>query len=222
VVPGASTREQDYERLKQPTLRAVLARLRAHGSTLQLEDVEPFYDDAWLALWQVDAARVTRLPGLLVVVAYRRAIDHLRRHGQHVHQPVEAVAARAADGDLVDRLDDRRRIREFLEAVDELGGRERDAAILCCVQGYRRSEAAAVLGLRERRLKKVMDRASRTLNGAVAEIEAGTRCASYASRNTAFALGLLDPAGGRHAATRRHLDTCAACRADVRRIVAAA
>ena len=215
--------EEDYERLKTPTLRAVRARLRAHGSGLAVEDLEPFYNDAWLVLWNAEHPRDHTLPGFLTIVAYRRAVDHLRRHPARRHEMLDVGVLCSADGDVIQRLDDRRRVRELLDALmDELTVRERAAAVLCYVHGYHRADAARVMGLSERRFKKVMDRASKTIRVIAADIDAGTRCGRYASRNTAYALGLLDPAGDRYASTRRHLCACSSCRADVRRIAQSA
>lgn len=214
--------EHDYERLKTQTLRAVRARLRARGSGLRVEDLEPFYNDAWLVLWNAEHPRDDTLPGFLTLVAYRRAVDHLRRHPDRRHEMLEVGTVRSADGDVIEHLDDRRRVREFLEGLEELTVRERVAAVLCYVHGYRRADAARMMGLSERRFKKVMDRASKTISVIAADIDAGTRCGRYASRNTAYALGLLDPSGHRYALTRRHLCSCSPCRADVRRIAQAA
>jgi RNA polymerase sigma factor (sigma-70 family) len=210
--------ERDYERHKAPTLRAVGARLRARGRCLHVADLEPFYNDAWLALRQAEPPH-DRLPALLTLVAYRRALDHLRRASERRHEPLEASALRTVGGEVVESLDDRRRLRELFDAMaDELTPRERAAVLLCYVHGYRRADAARAMGLSERRFKKIMDAASRQVRTIADEIDAGTRCGRYASRNAAYALGLLDPGGHRYASTRRHLCACPACRADVRRI----
>jgi RNA polymerase sigma factor (sigma-70 family) len=210
--------EQEYERLKAPTLRAVGARLRARGRGLRAEDLEPFYNDAWLALRNADPPE-DRLAAFLTLVAYRRALDHLRRAPERRHEPLEAGALRTVGGEVAESLDDRRRLRELFDALaDELTARERAAVLLCYVRGYRRADAARAMGLTERRFKKVMDAASRQVRVIADEIDAGTRCGRYASRNTAYALGLLDPGGHRYASTRQHLCACPACRADVRRI----
>lgn len=211
--------EQEYERLKAPTLRAVGARLRARGCALHLADLEPFYNDAWLALRRTADPGVDHLAAFLTVVAYRRALDHLRRAPERSHEPLVAGALRTGGADVVESLDDRRRLRELFDALgDDLSTRERTAVMLCYVHGYRRADAARVMGLGDRRFKKVMDAASRRVRTIADEIDAGTRCGRYRSRNTAYALGLLDPRGHRYAATRQHLCICPRCRADVRRI----
>jgi len=210
--------QNEYEPLKAETLRSLSSKLRARGISLPDGDLEEYYNQAWHALYvqAASGAEIASTGGFIVQVAFRRAIDDLRRTrpGERADLPLEHVAA--VEHDVVERLEDQRRLREFVEALrEELGERERVAASLCYIHGYSRPEAAQLMGIGERRMQKVMDAVSKAIGRITREIQAGERCESRASVNKAYALGLLDPAGERYAAARAHLDECPRCRADV-------
>jgi DNA-directed RNA polymerase specialized sigma24 family protein len=212
--------ERDYEALKPSTLRSLAAKLHARSLSVPDADLEGYYNQAWHALFEQmsDGAAIANTGGFLVQVAYRRALDDLRRSGPP-RADLAAVEAQARDDDTLERLDDRRRLREFVEAMrEELDERERTAASLCYLHGYTRPQAAQAMGLSDGRMKKVMDDVSRTVGRFTREIAAGTRCELRQSSNKAYALGLLDPDGERYAVVRAHLDDCSACRADVLRM----
>ena len=213
--------DEHYAALRDRTIEAVARRLSARGLHRDAADIDGAYHDAWCSVLARLSRRATvdDLPALLCVITYRRTIDEVRRTRPGLRARSEPAATPAVDDRLIDRLDERRRLREFAEGLrDELHGRSRTAAELCYVHGHRRSEAAEALGLTQRRMKKVMDEVSPTVARLVREIDGGERCAAHASRNHAFALGVLDPAGPRHASARAHLGACQTCRADVRRI----
>jgi DNA-directed RNA polymerase specialized sigma24 family protein len=212
--------ERDYEALKASTLRSLASKLRARALSVPDADLEGYYNQAWHALFEQmsDGAAIENTGGFLVQVAYRRALDDLRRVGPP-RAGLDDVAGHAVADDPLERLDDRRRLREFVEAMrEELDERERTAASLCYLHGYTRPQAAQAMGLTEGRMKKVMDDVSKTVGRFTREIVAGTRCEHRASSNKAYAMGLLDPDGERYNAVRAHLDECSACRADVLRM----
>jgi DNA-directed RNA polymerase specialized sigma24 family protein len=212
--------ERDYEALKPSTLRSLASKLRARSLSVPDADLEAYYNQAWHALFEQmsDGASIENTGGFLVQVAYRRALDDLRRSGPP-RADLADVEGRPLDDDALQRLDDRRRLREFVEALrDELDERERTAASLCYVHGYTRPQAAQAMGLTEGRMKKVMDDVSKTVGRFTREIVAGTRCEHRQSSNKAYAIGLLDPDGSRYTSVRAHLDDCSACRADVLRM----
>jgi DNA-directed RNA polymerase specialized sigma24 family protein len=212
--------ERDYEALKPSTLRSLASKLRARSLSVDDADLEGYYNQAWHALFEQmsDGATIENAGGFLVQVAYRRALDDLRRVGPP-RTGLDNVAGHAVADDPLERLDDRRRLREFVEAMrEELDERERTAASLCYLHGYTRPQAAQAMGLTEGRMKKVMDDVSKTVGRFTREIVAGTRCEHRASSNKAYAMGLLDPDGERYSAVRAHLDECSACRADVLRM----
>lgn len=208
--------ELDYERLKPETLASLSAKLRARNLRVPDADLDGYYNQAWHALYQQVAAgtEIANPGGFLVQVGFRRAIDDLRTVREAVSVELDHVAAH--DDDLAARVDDQRMLREFTEALrEELGDRERVAATLCYLHGYTRPEAAALMGLNERRMQKVMDTVSKAVGRITRQIQDGERCRARASQNKAYALGLLDSEGERYTLTRAHLDECARCRADV-------
>lgn len=214
--------EERYVALRRPTIQTISARLWVRGLHRDAADLDGAYHEAWCAvLARLERAEpITNLGALLTVVAYRRAIDDLRRARPGQRVPLETVPERVDDEDArIDELEARRRLREFAEGLrDELPGRALAAAELCYLHGHSRAEAAHALGLSDTRMKKVMDSASKRARRLAEEIDGGTRCAAHASRNHAFALGVLRHDGPRHGAARRHLRHCPACREDVRRI----
>lgn len=210
--------EREYEPLKAETLRSLSAKLRGHGIRVPEQDLEEYYNQAWHALYMQASSgtEIANTGGFLVQVGFRRAIDDFRRSrpDERADVPLEEVAP--VESDVVQRLEDQRRLREFTEALrEELGERERVAASLCYIHGYTRPEAAKLMGLNERRMQKVMDAVSKAIGRITREIDEGDRCENRASLNKAYALGLLDTDGERYAQARSHLDECSRCRAYV-------
>jgi RNA polymerase sigma factor (sigma-70 family) len=213
--------EREYEPLKAETLRSLAGKLRARGIRCPDEDLDAYYNQAWHALYtQISSgAEIDNPGGFLVQVGFRRAIDDFRRVRPDERVDLETADLAGAEQDVVQQLEDQRRLREFAEALrDELGERERVAASLCYIHGYTRPEAAKLMGISERRMQKVMDAVSKAVGRITRDIDDGNRCEARASTNKAYALGLLDPEGERHAATRAHLDECPGCRTDVIRM----
>jgi hypothetical protein len=123
------------------------------------------------------------------------------------------------DLDLAATVDDHMRLRYFIEGMREkLHGREREAAALCYVQDYSRPEAAQAMGIKPRRMEKLMDGVSKKVGAFVGDIERNEWCDARRSMIKAYALGLLDPEGERYALAAEHLESCSACRRDVIRM----
>jgi hypothetical protein len=101
---------------------------------------------------------------------------------------------------------------------EKLHGREREAAALCYVQDYSRPEAAQAMGIKPRRMEKLMDGVSKKVGAFVGDIERDEWCDARHSMIKAYALGLLDPEGERYALAAEHLESCSACRRDVIRM----
>ena len=213
--------QEQYEPLKVETLRSLQSKLRASGVSGLDDELDAYYNQAWHALYEQVAAgvEVANVGGFLVQVAYRRAIDDLRRLRPGDRADLAEADALSAGADVADRLDEQRMLRELSEALRaELDERERVAASLCYVHGYTRPEAARLMGIGERRMQKLMDRVSKVVNRVTGEIRDGGRCDMRQSLIKAYALGLLDEDGERYAMAREHLSECARCRADVLRI----
>jgi hypothetical protein len=101
---------------------------------------------------------------------------------------------------------------------EQLDRREREAAALCYVQDYTRPEAAAAMGLKPRRMEKLMDGVSKKVGAFVGDIARDEFCDARHSMIKAYALGVLDPEGERYQLAADHLRDCPACRRDVLRM----
>jgi DNA-directed RNA polymerase specialized sigma24 family protein len=219
---GADTvLERDYERLKPEILRTVRGKLAARGIRFDNADLEAFYNQAWHGIHVKLAAgeEVDNLAGLLVTISQRRALDEYRAmHTERRADPAELGTVRV-DLDLAARVDDQTRLRQFIEGMRErLDQREREAAVLCYVQDYSRGEAALALGIKPRRMEKIMDGVSKKVGLFVRDIERDEWCESRRSLIKAYALGLLEEDGPRYRLAAEHLSECSACRSDVLRV----
>ena len=103
-----------------------------------------------------------------------------------------------------------------------LSERECEAASLCYLQGLSRAEAAERMGISEARMRKLMEGAgsgrpgvARKVGDLLDTIKAGGWCEQQSSLMRAFAFGVLDPQGERHALAVAHCRECPACRAHV-------
>jgi DNA-directed RNA polymerase specialized sigma24 family protein len=180
----------------------------------------------------------------LVLVTFRRAVDELRSASrtdlggeddvaavdgeiERAHTPAAgsgAVAGAAtSEPDMAAALDDRARLRSLFEAVrSRLSVRECEAVSLCYLQGLSRAEAAARMDVSERRMQKLMEGSGGASTGVagkfgelLAVIQAGEWCKQQSSLMRAYAFGVLDPEGERHALAVAHTRECPACRAQV-------
>jgi hypothetical protein len=178
----------------------------------------------------LDGEEIANPAGWLVIVTFRRAIDEQRARGRANRggEPVDDDALAAGKGvarerDLAEELDDRAQLRQLFEGMrGRLSEREREAAVLCYLQGLTRSEAAARMGVSEARMRKLMEGAGAGRPGVagkvgslVASIRDGEWCEEQASLMRALAYGILDPDGERYTLALSHRNQCPACRAYV-------
>src|SRR5207253_6188932 len=127
------------------------------------------------------------------------------------------------DRDLAGELDDRVRLRQLFEGLrGRLGGREREAAVLCYLQGLSRAEAAAQMGVSETRMRKLMEGRGAGRQGVAGKVETlveairgGRWCEQQGSLMRGLAYGVLDPQGERYQLALIHRGECPACRAYV-------
>ncbi len=212
---------RDYERLKPDILRTVRGKLAAGGVRFDDSDLDGFYNQAWHGVHTklAEGERVENVNGLLVTITQRRALDEFRALRVESRADIEALQAQGIELDLAARVDDQVRLKHFIEGMRErLNRREREAAALCYVQDYSRPEAAQAMGVKPRRMEKIMDGVSKKVGAFVGDIERDEWCDARHSMIKAYALGLLDPEGERYALAAEHLDSCSACRRDVLRI----
>ena len=208
---------RDYALLRGEVVGALRGKLTAQRVHVDDGDLDEVYNQAWHALYMQlkDGVAVESRAGFLVTVGYRRAIDELRRAHPGRTELGGDVATLGAEHDIAQQLDDATRVRHLMEGFRErLDAREQQAAALCLIHGYTRPEAAAALGHSPRRMEKIMDGVMRKLARLTDDI-ADDWCRSRASLIAAYALGLLEEGGERHAAAVEHLRDCSACRRSV-------
>lgn len=221
---------KDFAGLRRKVLAIVRGQLRAKGIALDPADLEACYAMAWHGLYarMLEGEAVENPSAWLVLVTFRRAIDEHRATGRAgvvglgeiISFPSGFDAART---DLASELDDRARLREVFEALrSRLSPRECEAASLCYLQGLSRAEAAERMGVSEARMRKLMEGAGSGRQGVAGKvgelletIKAGAWCEQQSSLMRAYAFGILDPDGERHALAVTHCRECPACRAHV-------
>jgi RNA polymerase sigma factor (sigma-70 family) len=222
---------KDFFDLRARVIATVRSRLRARGVRLDPHDLDACYGQAWHGLYSrlLAGEQIEDVAAWLILVTYRRALDELRA-GSRQSRACEAQAELAQPSglesyhgaDFAAELDDRARLRQVLEALNGmLSPRERQAASLCYLQGLSRAQAAQRMGIGTARMRKLMD-GSAGRAGVAAKVEAlletigaGRWCERQGSLMRAYAFGILDPDGERHALARAHLRQCPACRAFV-------
>jgi DNA-directed RNA polymerase specialized sigma24 family protein len=212
---------RDYERLKPDILRTVRGKLASSGVRFDDLDLDAFYNQAWHGVHTklAEGERVENVSGLLVTIAQRRALDEFRALRMEARVDADLLDGQRVDLDLAATVDDHMRLRYFIEGMREkLHGREREAAALCYVQDYSRPEAAQAMGIKPRRMEKLMDGVSKKVGAFVGDIQRDEWCDARHSMIKAYALGLLDPEGERYRLAVEHLESCSACRRDVIRM----
>ena len=220
--------ERDFAALQGHVLAVVAGRLRGCGVSLDTSDLEACYATAWQGLYMalLEGREIANPTGWLVLATFRRALDERRareRAGTDARAGTHDRAAAVDDRDLAAELDDRQRLRRLFEGLRaRLGEREREAAVLCYLQGLPRAEAAARMGLSEARMRKLMEGRGPGRPGVagkvgelVRSVRDGDWCEEQASLMRALAFGVLDPDGERHGLALAHRRDCPACRAYV-------
>jgi len=136
-----------------------------------LSEAEEVVQEALLRLWRQapEWEPRARIGTYLHRVAYRLAIDRLRRRRPHVDiddydDRIEDEGP-APDRNL-DRIDD---VRLVHEALDQLSDRQRAVIVLAHFQELGQSEAAAILGIGEHAYESLLARARRRLRTLLAE-----------------------------------------------------
>jgi DNA-directed RNA polymerase specialized sigma24 family protein len=221
---------KDFAGLRAKVLAIVRSQLRAKGITLDASDLEACYAQAWHGLYAtvLDGETVESPSAWLVLVTFRRAIDESRsasRIGVVEGEGIGSFPRRldASANDLAAELDDRALLRHVFEGMRaSLSKRECEAAALCYLQGLTRAEAAERMGISEARMGKLMEGAGAgrpgvagKVGGLLETIKAGGWCEQQSSLMRAYAFGILDPEGDRHALAVVHCRECPACRAYV-------
>jgi DNA-directed RNA polymerase specialized sigma24 family protein len=231
----------EFEGLRWRVIGAVEHRLRATGSELDRCDLESCYAAAWQGLYMtmLEGSEIANPAGWLVVATFRRAVDErrarTRAHRDGQRTPIGACVTSRGDGedrgtadvaderDLAAQLDDRDLLRQLFEGLrGRLSVREREAAVLCYLQGLTRAEAAARMGVSEPRMRKLMEGrgpgspgVAGKVGALVASIRDGDWCEEQGSLMRALAFGVLEPRGERHKLALAHALACPGCRSYV-------
>lgn len=218
MTPAQDLVSVEYDRHKAEVIRTVASKLSSSGIRMSDFDLDGSYNEAWHALYLtlVEGEEVKNRVGYLVTVTHRRALNEFRAQKVSRRADPGTIDEVGVDLDIDSQLDAEiqlRQIREGLQA--KLSSRELEAATLCHLYGYTRPEAAEAMGVRPKRMEKIMDRASSRINSVVEAVQSGEHCAGLESTIRAFALGLLDPDGDKYRLASEHLEHCPACRREV-------
>ena len=209
---------EEYERNKGEVLRTVRAKLGAAGVKTSLEDLEAPYNEAWHALYMKmsDGEEIENRIGFLVTVTHRRHLSEYRAARAGLRADESELSSVGVEFDLDTQIDAEIKVRHVVEGLRAgLSEREFEAATLYYLHGYTRPEAAKAMGIKPKRMEKIMDGASNRIAAVIDRVEAGEHCNSLRSQIRAFAVGLLDPKGEKFRLTEGHLSNCPACRREV-------
>jgi RNA polymerase sigma factor (sigma-70 family) len=206
----------ELRRLERPVLAVVNRRLLGEKISLPSPDLEAAYNQAWHGVCQTVAQgrEVENLMSLLVTITYRRAIDAYRRRRREVASTTAFLEERALDGDFAERVDDQLKVNRLIGQMSQrLTRRERTAVALCALHGYKRSEAAKRLGVRDARMHKIMESARKKISTIVAEIDThGCSDEEWAGALRAYALDTSNENSPDHARVEQHLGDCEPCK----------
>jgi DNA-directed RNA polymerase specialized sigma24 family protein len=208
----------EYDAFKDEVTRTVVGKLGASKIRFAELDMDGFYNQAWYGLYTKlqDGQQVENRKGLLVQMTYRRAIDEYRTlHPDRQADPV-ILETLGAENPIEETMDQQQEFKHFVEGMrSELNQRELQAATLCYVYGMSRPEAAEQVGVRPKRMEKIMDGVSRKMRPVLASIKEGTWCEDRAVLINQFALGALDPDSSEYGEAVDHLEGCPGCRRHV-------
>lgn len=210
--------EAEYEEFKADVLRTVAGKLAATKIRFAGLDMDGFYNQAWYGLYSKlqDGQEIENRKGLLIQMTYRRAIDEYRTLHPDRHADPEVLETVGSEQPIVETLDQQREFKQFVEGMrSSLNQRELQAATLCYVYGLSRPEAAERVGVRPKRMEKIMDEVSRKLRPVLASIKDGNWCEDRATLINQYALGALEPGSEQYEEAVRHLDECPGCRRHV-------
>jgi len=163
---------------------------------------------------------VTSLDGLLYRMTHRRAIDIYRARQERRRVDMD-LEQHGVEVDLAEQVDDQEKLTGLLGRLQKrLNDKERRAVTLCVLHGYKRPEAADLLGIDRVVFERIMDGATKKMSGIVASIEArGCGGDEWSRLMRAFALGLLSEEETDYRRALEHVegpDACEACRRYVR------
>ena len=214
---------EHYESLKPEVLATVRGKLAVDSLHPDPSDLDAAYNAAWHALYEQSREHdeeISNLGGWLATITYRRAIDDVRRARMKYRAPVaveESFSQLGYEHDVDTEIADRQRYHQWLMSVRlRLNAREQQAVSLCVLHEHSRSDASDIMGIDIKRLDKIMVAANKKLGGLLEAINRGDWCQEQRSLIKAYAFGLHEEGGERHALAVAHVMECQACAAYVR------
>jgi DNA-directed RNA polymerase specialized sigma24 family protein len=212
-----------YESLKCEVLATVRGKLAVDNLHPDPSDLDAAYNAAWHALYEHSRKHgneIGNLGGWLATITYRRAIDDVRSARMKYRAAVAVVESAGRLGyehDVDGEITDRQRYHQWLVSVRlRLNAREQQAVSLCVLHEHSRRDASDIMGIDIKRLDKIMVAANKKLGGLLEAISRGEWCEGQRSLIKAYAFGLHEEGGERHALAVAHVMECRACAAYVR------
>lgn len=157
--------------------------------------------------------RIENPGGFLVDVAYKRAIDALRKESADPELDELEAASSLPDPTVADpseELEHEEVRSQVYEAISHLEGEERQVIALVYFEGMSGRESAGPLGVSETTALRRLRSASAKLREWLPAIEGGSFCAEAAPQLRALAAGTAE--GLEVTQAKLHLENCAACR----------
>ena len=209
---------EEYDAFRSEVTRVVGGKLGASKIRFADIDMDGFYNQAWFGLYtKLQGGEVVEnRKALLIQMTYRRAIDEYRSLHPDRQAGSEALDVLSVDQSADETIEQQDQFRQFVQSMrTELNERELKAATLCYVYGYTRPEAAEVVGVRPKRMEKIMDEVSRKMRPMLAHIKDGEYCESRTELINLYALGALDEDSPEYLEAADHLKHCPGCRRKV-------
>jgi RNA polymerase sigma factor (sigma-70 family) len=157
--------------------------------------------------------RIENPGGFLVDVAYKRAIDALRKEGNDPELDELEAASTLPDPSVADPSEEleREEVRsQIYEAIAHLEGEERQVIALVYFEGMSGRESAGPLGVSETTALRRLRSASAKLREWLPAIQQGSFCSEATPQLRALADGTAE--GMELKQAKLHLENCASCR----------
>ena len=157
-----------FDRHADAAFRYCLSRT---GSWQDAEDlVSITFLEAWRQRTRLVLERESILPWLLGVAtnSARNSARSVRRHEQFLRQLPHVPVEPDHSSSIADRVDAEKLVKDLLDGARNLTGGERDALLLCAVNGYSYLEAAEALKVRVGTIRSRVNRAKKKLQAAAA------------------------------------------------------
>ena len=203
--------------------RAQVASVCRRDRWIAPSDLDAAYNAAWHALYEQSrkhGKEIGNLGGWLATITYRRAIDDVRSARMKYRAPVavdDSASRLGYEHDVDAEITDLQRYHQWLVSVRlRLNAREQQAVSLCVLHEHSRRDASDIMGIDIKRLDKIMVAANKKLGGLLEAINRGDWCEDQRSLIKAYAFGLHEEGGERHALAVAHVMECQACAAYVR------